>query len=163
MAELDPLVSAFAELYLQLTRTLDRRMAEHGASLARTKLLLCLQKRGPLRGTDIADFFSQSPRTVTEAIDGLERDGLVERKPDPSDRRAKQIHITDKGVDAVARTEPLRRQIIVPADRIYATIVGLVDPLHLDVAEFREGCDFRSRVADAVTAFVRRPETFVQP
>ena len=112
MAELDPLVTAFAELYLQLTRTLDRRMAEHGASLARTKLLLCLQKRGPLRGTDIADFFSQSPRTVTEAIDGLERDGLVERKPDPSDRRAKQIHITDKGVDAVARTEPLRRQII---------------------------------------------------
>lgn len=112
MAELDPLVTAFAELYLQLTRTLDRRMAEHGASLARTKLLLCLQKRGPLRGTDIADFFSQSPRTVTEAIDGLERDGLVERKPDPSDRRAKQIQITDKGVEAVARTEPLRRQII---------------------------------------------------
>jgi DNA-binding MarR family transcriptional regulator len=119
MSQIDPLVSAFAELHLQFTRTLDRRMAEHGASLARTKLLLCLQKRGPLRGTDIADFFSQSPRTVTEAIDGLERDGLVERKSDPVDRRAKQIHITDKGIDAAARTEPLRRQII---DQTFGTL-----------------------------------------
>lgn len=104
---------------MHLMRTLDRRMAEQGASLARTKLLLSLQKRGPLRATAIADFFSQSPRTVTEAIDGLERDGLVERKPDPSDRRAKLIHITPKGIEAVARTEPLRRQII---DQTFGTL-----------------------------------------
>jgi DNA-binding MarR family transcriptional regulator len=112
MSDIDPLVIAFAELHRRLMRTLDRRMAEHGASLARTKLLLCLQKRGPVRATDIAEYFSHSPRTVTEAIDGLERDGLVERKPDPSDRRAKLVQITPKGVEAVARTEPLRRQII---------------------------------------------------
>ena len=112
MVELESLVSAYAELYLHLMRTADRRMAEQGASLARTKLLLCLQKRGPLRATDIAEFFSQSPRTVTEAIDGLERDGLVKREPDPSDRRAKIIHITAKGADAAAKTEPLRRQIV---------------------------------------------------
>lgn len=119
MSEIDPLVVAFAELHMQLMRTLDRRMAEHGASLARTKLLLCLQKRGALRATDIAEYFNQSPRTVTEAIDGLERDGLVERKPDPSDRRAKLIQITEKGVEAVARTEPLRRQII---DQTFGTL-----------------------------------------
>lgn len=112
MSDIDPLVVAFAELHMHLMRTLDRRMAEHGASLARTKLLLCLQKQGPLRATAIAEFFSQSPRTVTEAIDGLERDGLVERKPDPSDRRAKLVQITSQGIDAVTRTEPLRRQII---------------------------------------------------
>lgn len=112
MSDLESLVSAYAELYLQLMRTMDRRMAEQGASLSRTKLLLCLQKRGPLRATDIADFFSQSPRTVTEAIDGLERDGLVERKPDPDDRRAKFISVTEKGLEAAAKTEPLRRQLI---------------------------------------------------
>ncbi|HZF46585.1 MAG TPA: MarR family transcriptional regulator [Sphingomonadaceae bacterium] len=112
MSDLEPLVSAYAELYLDLMRTVDRRMADQGASLARTKLLLCLQKRGPLRATDIAEFFSQSPRTVTEAIDGLERDGLVERKPDPEDRRAKFIHVTPKGNEAAAKTEPLRRQLI---------------------------------------------------
>jgi len=119
MSDIDPLVVAFAELHMQLMRTLDRRMAEHGASLAKTKLLLCLEKRGPLRATDIAEYFGQSPRTVTEAVDGLERDGLVERKPDPSDRRAKQIQITPKGIEAVARTEPLRRQII---DQTFGTL-----------------------------------------
>jgi DNA-binding MarR family transcriptional regulator len=119
MSEIDPLVVAFAELHMQLMRTLDRRMAEGGASLARTKLLLCLQKRGPLRATAIAEFFNQSPRTVTEAIDGLERDGLVERKPDSCDRRAKLIEITAKGVEAVTRTEPLRRRII---DQTFGTL-----------------------------------------
>lgn len=112
MSDLDDLVSAYAEFYLLLMRTADRRMACHGASLARTKLLLCLQKRGAMRGTDIAEYFSQSPRTVTEAIDGLERDGLVERRPDPSDRRAKTVHITPKGEEAAAITEPLRRQLL---------------------------------------------------
>lgn len=119
MSDLEPLISAYAELYLHLMRTMDRRMAEQGASLARTKLLLCLQKRGPLRATDIAEFFSQSPRTVTEAIDGLERDGLVERKPDPDDRRAKFVTITPKGIEAVAKTEPLRRQLI---DQTFGTL-----------------------------------------
>lgn len=112
MTDLEHVVSAYAELYLQLTRTLDRRMAEQGASLARTKLLLCLKKRGPMRATDIAEFFSQSPRTVTEAIDGLERDGLLERTPDPSDRRAKLIHVTEKGLAAAQKTEPLRREMV---------------------------------------------------
>lgn len=120
MKEIDPLVLAFAELHSKFMRTLDRRMAEQGASLAKTKLLLCLQSRGPLRATDIADYFGQSPRTVTEAIDGLERDGLVERQPDASDRRAKLVQITGRGIDAVTRTEPLRLQII---DQTFGTLL----------------------------------------
>ena len=112
MDDIDQLVGTYAEVYLQLMRTADRLMAEQGASLAQTKLLLCLKKRGPLRGSDIADFFGQSPRTVTEAIDGLERSGLVQRDPDPNDRRAKLVSITAKGLEAAAKTEPLRRQLI---------------------------------------------------
>ncbi|MCB5425067.1 MarR family transcriptional regulator [Altererythrobacter sp. CC-YST694] len=119
MSDLEHLVTAYADLYLELMRTVDRRMAEQGASLSRTKLLLCLQKRGALRATDIAEFFNQSPRTVTEAVDGLERDGLVERKPDPEDRRAKFIHVTQKGHEAAAKTEPLRRQLI---DQTFGTL-----------------------------------------
>ncbi|BBC71908.1 MarR family transcriptional regulator [Altererythrobacter sp. B11] len=112
MADIEPLISAYAELYLELTRKLDRRMASEGASLARTKLLLCLQKRGPMRGTDVAELFGLAPRTITEAIDGLERDGLVERQPDPTDRRAKLIRVTGKGIEAAATTEPMRRQFV---------------------------------------------------
>jgi DNA-binding MarR family transcriptional regulator len=62
---------------------------------------------------------------VTEAIDGLERDGLVERTPDPNDRRAKLIQITAKGIEACARTEPLR-------ERIIAQTFGILDQTERD-------------------------------
>lgn len=112
MTELEPLIAAYGELYLRLMRTLDSSMAEQGASFARHRLLLCLQKRGSMRATDIAEFFSLSPRTVTEAIDALEKEGLLERKADPTDRRAKLINITSKGKGAVERTEPVRQRIL---------------------------------------------------
>ena len=112
MSDLESLVTSFARLYVDLMRTFDRRMAEEGASLARTKLLIVLEREGPMRGTAIAERFSHSPRTVTEAIDGLERDGLIRRRPDPEDRRAKLVEITVKGKAAVKRTEPLRKHMI---------------------------------------------------
>ncbi|MCB2050427.1 MAG: winged helix-turn-helix transcriptional regulator [Novosphingobium sp.] len=119
MTDIESLVTGYVEVYRQLTRTLDQQMARNGASLARTRLLLFLIKRGPMRAIDIADFLAQAPRTVTQAIDGLERDGLVERLPDPTDRRAKQIRVTASGVDAAAKTEPMRRKIV---DQTFGTL-----------------------------------------
>ncbi|RPF71640.1 MarR family winged helix-turn-helix transcriptional regulator [Aurantiacibacter spongiae] len=146
MSDLEAIVSAYARLYLDLTRTLDRRMADEGMSLARTKLLICLQKNGSMRGTAIADFFNQSPRTVTEAIDGLERDGFVERTPDPTDRRAKLIGITREGVGAVRTTEPLRERIIgqtfgVLDDDERAMLGHLIGKVDGALARLREGSD----------------------
>ena len=112
MSNLELLVTDYAELYVKMMRTMDRRMTQCGASFARTRVLLVLSKFGQQRATDIADRFSQSPRTVTEAIDALERDGLVSRSPDPSDRRAKLIHITDKGIASLEKTEPMRKKFI---------------------------------------------------
>ena len=88
MACTENLASDLFSLFLRMHRMMNKRLAEQGASLARTKLLLFLDRRGPSRAADIADFFDQAPRTVTEAIDGLERDGLVVRRPHPPDRRA---------------------------------------------------------------------------
>ncbi len=108
----EPLASDLFRLFLRMQRLMNRRMAEQGASLARTKLLLFLHKRGPARAADIADFFDNAPRTVTEAIDGLERDGLVARTPDAHDRRVKQVSITDEGRRVLGETEPLRQDLI---------------------------------------------------
>lgn len=87
-------------------------MAAHGMSLARTKLLMLVEKDGPVRSTDIASALGQAPRTVTEAIDALERDGLVRRDPDPEDRRAKRISITPAGQAAFAASRPIRDQFL---------------------------------------------------
>jgi DNA-binding MarR family transcriptional regulator len=108
----DTLASSLFNLFLRMHRLMNRRMADQGASLARTKLLLFLARRGPARAADIADFFDNAPRTVTEAIDGLERDGLVVRTPDMRDRRVKQVSITDQGRRVIGETEPMRQALI---------------------------------------------------
>lgn len=108
----DQLASDLFSLFLRMRRMLNKRLAEQGASLARTKLLLFLQKHGAARAADIADCFDQAPRTVTEAIDGLERDGFVVRRPHPHDRRVKHVSITDAGRRVIGETEPLRQELI---------------------------------------------------
>ncbi len=96
-------------------------MAQRGASLARTKLLMRLDRSGALRATEIADVFQLSPRTVTVSIDGLEREGLVRREPDGHDRRVKWISITDEGRRVIAETEPLRLKLV---DQIFGELTN---------------------------------------
>ena len=113
MNHLEALFADLAKVFLRSHRLLDRRMTAEGASLARTKLLLYLEDQlGEARAADIAEFFGLAPRTVTEALDGLERDGMVRREPDPRDRRVKRLSITEAGVAAAAATEPVRVALV---------------------------------------------------
>jgi DNA-binding MarR family transcriptional regulator len=119
MCQLDTLSSGFGKLFLRMHRLLDRRMAQNGASLSRTKLLMMAEKEGPTRAIDMAEMYGLAPRTVTEALDGLERDGLVRREPDAVDRRVKRVIITREGRRAIEATEPLRVEMI---DRIFGRL-----------------------------------------
>ena len=38
-----------------------------------------------------------TPQSMGELVDDLERRGYVERRADPADRRAKRVHLTEKG------------------------------------------------------------------
>jgi DNA-binding MarR family transcriptional regulator len=100
------------DFYLRSHRMIDRLMTAQGASYARTKILVHIGREQPLRSIDIASSFGYAPRTVTEAIDGLERDGLVRRDPDPEDRRAKRISLTPSGTVAVEAAEAIRLRYI---------------------------------------------------
>ncbi|MEO0061656.1 MAG: hypothetical protein RLZZ08_216 [Pseudomonadota bacterium] len=113
MVDQDHIASCFGGVFLRLTRLLDRRMARQGASLARTKVLLLIRRQGgSLKAADIAEMFSLAPRTVTDTLDGMERQGLIRREPDAHDRRVKRILLTDAGSDALSATEPMRRELI---------------------------------------------------
>ena len=52
---------------------------------------------GTLRVKDLADVLRIAPRSATEVVDLLEQKGLVERVPDPSDRRATLVALTPRG------------------------------------------------------------------
>lgn len=53
-----------------------------------------------MRLTDLASFAAMTKQSVGEIVDDLVALGYVERIPDPTDRRAKLIHLTLKGVQA---------------------------------------------------------------
>lgn len=52
---------------------------------------------GPMRLTDLTKTEQVSQPGITQLVTRLERDGLVERRPDPRDRRAVLVHITETG------------------------------------------------------------------
>ncbi|WSQ13140.1 MarR family transcriptional regulator [Streptomyces sp. NBC_01231] len=85
---------------------------------------------GPKRLTELARTEQISQPGLTQMVTRLERDGLVERRPDPEDGRAVLIHITDSGrkigqarhedrgrhlLPLIARLTPAERQAIAAA------------------------------------------------
>ncbi|MEU8139467.1 MarR family winged helix-turn-helix transcriptional regulator [Streptodolium elevatio] len=52
---------------------------------------------GPMRLTELARTEQISQPGITQLVTRLERDGLVERRPDPGDGRAVLVHITEAG------------------------------------------------------------------
>jgi DNA-binding MarR family transcriptional regulator len=109
-SDFDRAGEALRDFYQRSHRLIDRIMTARGASFARARILTQIARAGSLRSIDLAASFGYAPRTVTEAIDGLERDGLVRREPDPEDRRAKRISLTPAGEAAVETAEAARLQ-----------------------------------------------------
>jgi DNA-binding MarR family transcriptional regulator len=105
-----------------------------GLSMARTKMLRRLHEQGPTRQNVLATDFGLSPHSITDLVDGLERQGLAERRADLTDRRAKLVAITDAGEAALdvanATRERLLKEIfgaLSEADR--ETFLRLLDDL----------------------------------
>ncbi|WP_394838016.1 MarR family transcriptional regulator [Pendulispora rubella] len=71
----------------------------HGLSQSRFVLLILLMKaKGQqLTPLEIASGLGVRPATVTGLVAGLEREGLVERRPDTADRRVVLVHLQPKG------------------------------------------------------------------
>jgi DNA-binding MarR family transcriptional regulator len=81
--------------------TLDGELQrEHDLSLGEYEVLVHLSETPghSLRMTDLADRLKLSPSGITRRIDGLVREGLVERRQCPSDRRGSNAVLTEKGL-----------------------------------------------------------------
>ena len=77
---------------------MQERWAEHhGLSEGRIGVLFRLQRCGDMPLGELADDLDSTPRNITGLVDHLERDGLVERVPDPQDRRSLRARLTPAG------------------------------------------------------------------
>lgn len=95
----------FLSVAYQVRQEVDRHMAAAGLSLSRTKMLRLLAERGTLHQAELADALGQAPRSVTQALEALERLGLVTRAGDDRDRRRKAVTLTGQGRAALAAGE----------------------------------------------------------
>jgi DNA-binding MarR family transcriptional regulator len=111
---------AYLGLIHRLRRVADDQLSSCGLSMPRIKLLQFLANAGATRQNVIATCFDLAPRSVTDMVDSLERDGLAVRRDDPTDRRAKLVELTPAGHESAASSGALR-------DQIFERIFGALD------------------------------------
>lgn len=87
--------------YLVVTDLEGRIHRPRGWTLPGFRLMFKLWLLGPTQPARLAELSAMSRASVTNAVNTLERDGLVERRPLPDDRRAVAVALTPEGETAV--------------------------------------------------------------
>lgn len=100
-----------------LRRIFNDRIAPLGLTQAQWRALVHLSRNEGLNQVSLADLLDVQPITVARLIDKLVAAGLVERRPDPKDRRAQRLFLTEQAA-------PLLDRIWDVAEEIYGTILG---------------------------------------
>ncbi|HEY2043428.1 MAG TPA: MarR family winged helix-turn-helix transcriptional regulator [Jatrophihabitans sp.] len=135
----------YLELHHQLHRIVDQAMCSAGLSLARAKVLMWLDSHGPMNQATLAGLLGFAPRSVTETVDGLERDGLVTRTDDPHDRRARIVALTAPGREALEAAMTVRSKtmneifgVLSTAER--AQLVSLLTTIRTNLVQGETDC-----------------------
>jgi MarR family transcriptional regulator, organic hydroperoxide resistance regulator len=82
-------------LATQISTHVRERATKLGLTAAQATALRELT--GPMTMSELAERMSCEPSNATVVVDKLEGQGLLERRPHPSDRRAKQLFLTTEG------------------------------------------------------------------
>lgn len=129
-------------------RESDSALSDHGLSYATAIPLLVLSRQGEnVRQGVLADELGIEGPSLVRLIDLLQAEGLVERREDPTDRRAKTLHLTKAGEAKVEETNRILR-------RVRASLLRDVGPEELAITfETLQRIEQRaSRLQDVKTA-----------
>ena len=101
---------AFLNAHARVTRAIGRDLAAAGLPDLSWYDLLWTLYRAPgraLRVNELAREVVLSPTAMSRFVDRAEKAGYVRRDPDPADRRALQVTLTDGGVDLLRKMWPI--------------------------------------------------------
>jgi DNA-binding MarR family transcriptional regulator len=113
---------------LRVGRELRREAREVGISPEQVSLLVAIKYRPGIGVRELAAKERVSPPALSNHVDRLERDGLVSRTPNASDRRRVGIALTDEGQRVLRRVRSRRTAWL-------ATRLGSLSPEELDAVE----------------------------
>lgn len=117
LSESEQLLDEISAFSRKLRAFFDAKVGEVGLTLSRARLLFALNRRGPLTQTDLAQELEIETPTLVKLLDGMEKQGLIERRADASDRRAKRVHMTPAGLEVYQPVQAL-------AARLRADLMG---------------------------------------
>ena len=72
----------------------DQRARQFGISRAQWGVLVRLDRSEGLKQSELAEILDLQPISLTRLLDRLAKNGLIERRPDPNDRRANRLFLT---------------------------------------------------------------------
>ena len=94
----DDVLRQWTEVFMgRSMRDFSAFMRNYGLSMPQVLLLFRLYYQGQCGVSDIADHLAVTNPAASQTIDRLVQQGLLERKEDPNDRRAKQIDLSPAG------------------------------------------------------------------
>lgn len=79
---------------------------------AAQRLIYYLMENGPMRLSELARRTETDPGILTRQVNGLEKQGLVERRPDPTDRRAALVQMSPKGRRIAQRLREVQDEVL---------------------------------------------------
>jgi DNA-binding MarR family transcriptional regulator len=93
-------------------RGFDARARNIGVTRPQWQVLVLLKRHEGINQGGLADLLEVEPITLGRMIDRLQEAGLVVRRPDPADRRAWRLHLTDKANDLLEQLRPLANDML---------------------------------------------------
>jgi MarR family transcriptional regulator for hemolysin len=101
----------------RLLRTFaDQRARQFGMTRAQWAVLVRLEHAEGLKQSELAELLDLQPITLTRLVDRLCANGLIERRADPNDRRAKRLYLT-------AQARPLMDRLAELGGDMMATVL----------------------------------------
>lgn len=92
----------------RLLRTFaDQEARQYGMTRAQWAVLARLERHEGLKQAELADMLDMQPISLTRLVDRLADNGLIERRSDPNDRRAKRLFLTDAAKPVMERLDAL--------------------------------------------------------
>ena len=87
-----------------MRREYNRRVQVTGMTQAQWRAIMVLWRNPGISQARLADILEMQPISVARLLDRMQGGGLVERHPDPTDRRAVRLYLSEKA-------EPLRQRL----------------------------------------------------
>jgi DNA-binding MarR family transcriptional regulator len=93
----ESLADDFRSVARLLRQAAAESLARWDVTPSQFRALRVLMRHGDMRPSALSEHLCIAPRSTTEVLDGLAAKGLVERRPDPRDRRATLVGPTERG------------------------------------------------------------------